>query len=418
MDADAIYLSKVENFERLYDDRVDTAVSLLGGDPQSVREIETARAIVKAAIAELLQFYRDLFIERSPALGKDAPLRFTRLEANIAMAVQQTLDAMRKLIGLQSAPAPIRRVRSRVLRNAIRKINASLARREPAAPLSPVVGFQEMMLAGRKRAKTAAIIVALVGLHRSVSHWPKWLDPSNFFRSDDIVYAGTEQANAQLAASPHRVMVVVGNHDGSTYDGSIANRMAHKLGTGHHIVMARKGVYPIPPPESTGDVVYVDEDDPNSYPIAESVARVKEYLGKREVVSIAVYPEGMLAFTGAQMPMVAKEGAYIVARKIAIELRDQGVPVYLVELKSNILPHLTEPEYVDAEVRVTSVELVPAEPMVKGQPDEWIARHRLVSQTLYNQDRGEKMIDLADITPIPGSITFQARGLLRHSEIH
>ena len=43
MDADAIYLSKVEHFERLYDDRVDTAVSLLGGDPQSVREIETAR---------------------------------------------------------------------------------------------------------------------------------------------------------------------------------------------------------------------------------------------------------------------------------------------------------------------------------------------------------------------------------------
>ena len=55
--------------------------------------------------------------------------------------------------------------------------------------------------------------------------------------------------------------------------------------------------------------------------------------------------------------------------------------------------------------------------MVKGRPDEWISRRRRESQNLYNQDRGEKMVDLADSERIPDSITYRARGLLRHSEV-
>lgn len=413
---DPTYVPKIERFGVLFEDRVATAASLLAGDPEAIREIARARAVVASAIGELLGLYRDIYVQPNPAVGKDAVLRLTRLEANIAMSVAQTLDAMRKLIALRGAPRPLRAVRSKVLRRSIRTINASLARRDPAAPLSAVVGIKELMLAGRKPFKTALQVVGLVALHRPVSDWPRWLDPGNFVRADDITFTGFDEACRAMSDHPRRVMVLIGNHDTSLYDGSLANRAAAKLGTGHHIVMARKSVYPIPPPESPGDVVYVDEDDPNNYPVAASVARVKEFSAKHDAVSIAIYPEGMMPFNSAQMPLIAKDGAYIVARKIAIAMAADGLPVFLVEFKSNTLEHLTRTDLIAPETRVVSVETVPSEPMVKGQSDGWITRRRVQSQILYNEGRGERMIDVAASRRVPDSITFEAVPDLRNAE--
>ena len=67
-------------------------------------------------------------------------------------------------------------------------------------------------------------------------------------------------------------------------------------------------MYPIPPPESAGDVVYVDEHDPKLSPVAQSVAKIQDALTRNDVVSLSVYPEGMLPFAGAQMPLASKEG--------------------------------------------------------------------------------------------------------------
>lgn len=417
MDADAVYLSKVDHFERLFDDRVNTAVSLLAGDPEAVREIETSREVVKAAVAEMTAAYRDLYIDRNPALNKDAALRFTRLEANIAMVVQQTLEAMRKLIRLQSRGGPAKRLRSRALRRTINKVNASLARRDAAAPFYPVVAAREMLLAGRKPVKTAFTLVGLIVFRRSLTDWYLGLDPASFFRSDDITITGTEEAAAQMASAPRRVMVIVGNHDAALFEGAISHRAATMLGSQQHIALARRGVYPIPPPESAGDVVYVDEDDPDLNPVVQALAKVKEHLQTRDVVSFVAYPEGMLAFTGAQMPLVTKDGGFIIARKLAIQLQDDGVPVYLVELKTNLLEHLTMPDGPDAQARVTGVEIVPPDPVVKGQTDEWMAQRRRKSQTLYNEDRGERMLDIVGSVRIPNSITFQAISDLSHSQV-
>jgi hypothetical protein len=411
MDADAVYLSKIAQFERLLEERVDTSVSLLAGSPEAVREIRTAHAVITAAIAELTGLYDDLYIRRSPALGKDAALGFTRLEANIAMATQQTLDSMRRLIGLQTAGRPLKGLRSRVLCNRIRKVNAGLARRDPAAPLSLAVAVPEMLLARRKPVKTALTLAGLVVLHRSLTDWYRGLDPANFFRSDAVDFEGIEAANAEMAKDPRRVMLVIGNHDAALFEGAISYGAALQLGSQQHISMARRGVYPIPPPESAGDVVYVDEDDPKLNPVAQSLALVKRYSVDCDVVSFVIYPEGMLAFTGAQMPLVAKDGAYVIARKLAIELHAEGIPVYLVELKTNVLEHLTDPAVPVMKARVTGVEIVPSEPFVKGETDRWIAQRRRKSQTLYNENRGEKMIDITGSVRIPNSKTFQAEGI-------
>lgn len=409
------YLAKIERFEQLYDDRVALALPYAASDPQLTQEIKSSQAIIKAAIRELIDRYTAQFLTDGASPTKDDVIDFMHLEANIAMASQQTLDAMQKLIKLETkksfkvAPSAQRRL----LRHSMNKITTSLERRDDAAPLSPAVGIKEMLCAGRKPIKTGVTVVGLILLHRPLSDWRIYLDPSNFFRSGDVVYEGVDDAIETLKAHPRRVMVTIGNHDTSLYDGTIAHRLAISLGTDQHVRMVRKSVYPIPPPESAGDVVYVDEHDPTLSPVAQSVAKMQDALTRNNVVSLSVYPEGMLPFAGAQMPLVSKDGAFLIARKLAIKLSEQNIPVFIVETKSNTLRHLTLADETQARVRISSVDRVPAEPMVKGQRDSWIAQRRVESENRFNADRGERMVDIVGSKRIPDAITYEARGLSR-----
>lgn len=412
MVADATYLSKIKQFDELYDDRVSAALSMLANDAKAVSEIERSGTIIKSAVQELAGLYEDLYIKKLAQSKADA-LRFARLEANIAMVTQQSLDAMQKMIDLSSkrSLSVVRSLRSRMILRSMSKINASLARRDDVARISPVVAVKQLLCAGRKPLKTSLTVIVMVALHRPVTVLQRLMDPSNFFRSQDVTFAGIDAAREQMAGHPRRVLVIIANHDTSLYDGTMAQRMAHMLGSEHHIVITRKGVFPIPPPESAGDVVFIDEENPRSYPVTESVVRTKEALTRHDVVSLAVFPEGMMAFAGAQMPLVTKEGAFVVARKLAIELKDLGIPVFLLEAKSNTLVHITQLDYIEAAMKVTRVETVPATPLVKGKPDEWIERRRLEAENRFNEDRGEKMLDIQSSTRIPGAITYAARGL-------
>ncbi len=413
MVTDATYFSKIQRFEELYDDRVSTALSLLADDPKAVREIERSQAIIKSAVHELTDLYMALYVEKNPAQGKGNALRLTRLEANIVMATQQNLEAMRKMIKIKSrgSTRSVRSLRSKVNRHSVSKMNTSLARGDDVAPISILVAVKQLLCAGRKPFKTLLTLVVMTVLHRPVTDWQRHMDPSNFFRSEDVTFHGVDAIRELTARYPRRVLVVIGNHDTSLYDGSIAQRLAFMLGSEHHIVLTRKSVFPIAPPESAGDVVFIDEEDPKSYPIAESVLKTKEFLNKHDIVSLAVFPEGMMGFTGAQMPLVTKEGAYVLARKLAIELKDFDVPVFLVEAKSNTLVHLTHHDFVEATVEVTGVEIVPADPLVKGKPDEWIEGRRVESENRFNEARGEQMLDIQSSSRIPGTIVYDARGL-------
>jgi len=409
------YLAKIQRFEELYDDRVAMALPYLSGDPQVTQEVTRSQGIIKAALRELVERYQAQFLAQNASPSKDDVIDFMHLEANIAMASQQTLDAMQKLVKLEtkSSVKQAAALRRRLLRQSMNKITTSLERRDDAAPLSPLVGIKEMMCAGRKPFKTGLTVVALILFHRPLSDWRIYLDPSNFFRSGDVTFEGVDDAIETLKEHPRRVMVTIGNHDTSLYDGTIAHRLALALGTNQHIRMVRKSVYPIPPPESAGDVVYVDEHDPTLSPVAQSVTKIHDALTKNEVVSLSVYPEGMLPFAGAQMPLVAKEGAYLIARKLAIRLSDQNIPVFIVETKSNTLCHLTQADVTQARVRISSVDLVPADAMVKGQRDAWISRRRVESENRFNADRGERMVDIIGSKRIPDAITYEARGLSR-----
>ena len=244
MVADATYFSKIQRFEELYDDRVSTALPSLTSDTKAVAEINRSHDVIKSALDELIGLYRALYVTKSSTQVKDDSVRLTRLEANITMTAQQNLETMQKLVRFRSGGSSrlTGPLRSRLLLHSMRKMNTSLARRDDAAPISILVAVKQMLCAGRKPIKTSLTMIGLIGLHRPVSDWQRYLDPSNFFRSDDLTFHGIDSTLQMMARYPRRVLVIIGNHDTAIYDGPIAQRLAGMLGSGHHIVMTRKSV--------------------------------------------------------------------------------------------------------------------------------------------------------------------------------
>ncbi len=407
---ESAYLAKLRNFEELFGERAVIAVDVLGQHSPAGREIARYQRIFAAAVAELGGLYKAAYIDQTLLPDKVATL--TTLEADIAMATQQNLEIMRRLIRAQTrgGPGALRRRRLRRLTAWMRRTSSALEARG-VIPLSPRTSVPQLLLAGRKPVRTAGSLVRSTLTRRSLSAMTDALDSSNFLRTDEIRFEGVDAARRQIESHPRRVLVMIANHDLGIYDGTIASQLALALGSQRHLLMTRKGVYPIPPPESAGDVIYVDEEDPKNKPVANSVRKIREALTGNACVSVAIFPEGMMPFTGAQMPMITKEGAHIIARKLAVELRDLDAAVLLVESNLNVLRHLTVRELIEPRVSVEGVDVVPTTPMTKTGRDEWITRARLASETRFNADRGERMIDILSPGRLPGAMTFPAETL-------
>ena len=407
---DSAYLAKLRNFEHLFHERAEIAVAILGNGSAAGREIHRYQKIFTVALDELAGLYTAKFIDETLPPNKVAAL--TTLEADIAMATQQNLEIMRRMLRAQSGTpgGSIGNWRLRRLTTWMKQTSSALDARANI-PLSLRISIPQLLLAGRKPMRTAGSLVNSSLTRKSLTKMADALDSSNFLRTDEIRFEGIAPAREQLAKHPKRVLVMISNHDLAIYDGTISYRLALLLGSEHHISMTRKKIYPIPPPESAGDVVYVDEEDPNRRPVADSVGKVRDSLTTHSCVSLAILPEGMMPFTGAQMPLITKEGAHLIARKLAVELQDLGAAVILVESNLNVLRHLTTRELTEARLSVRDVAVVPTTPMEKGGGDDWIRQARLESETHFNTDRGERMLDILRTRPLPGSMTYPAETL-------
>jgi hypothetical protein len=407
---DSAYFAKLRNFERLFHERVEIALAILGNGSAAGREILSYQKTFTVALDELAGLYTAKFIDET--LPPDKVAALTTLEADIAMATQQNLEIMRRMLRAQSGTrgGPVGNWRLRRLTTWMKQTSSALNSRA-TIPLSLRISIPQLLLAGRKPVRTACSLVNSSLTRKSLTKMADALDSSNFLRTDEIRFEGIEYAREQIANHPKRVLVMISNHDLAIFDGTIAYRLALLLGSEHHLSMTRKKIYPIPPPESAGDVIYVDEEDPNNRPVADSVEKVRESLTTHSCVSLAILPEGMMPFTGAQMPLITKEGAHVIARKLSVELQDLGAAVILVESNLNVLCHLTTRELTEARLSIRDVAVVPTTPMGRGGGDEWIRRARLESETHFNTDRGERMLDILCSGPLPESMTYPAETL-------
>lgn len=254
---------------------------------------------------------------------------------------------------------------------------------------------------------TSSICNLLLGFcsRKSLSQLMDSLDESKFLRTSEYKFEGVEKVKQTLDTNRKSVIILIGNHDQPLMDIALGRKAALLMGSDQHITMTRKSVYPIPPPTSPGDIVFVIDNDPKSNPVQESLDLVTKHILSKDknTVSLAVYPEGMLPYTGGQMPMTTKEGAFIIARKLAHKMSQEGVDVYLVRMKTNIIEHLTSTTEIPASVRMESVEKVPDNPIDKSIPDPWIEQKRLEAENSFNSHRGKSQIDVFNLDKVPSS---------------
>ena len=95
-EVDSGYLSKLQNFEELFKERSSIGIMILGDESASGREIGRYERVFAAAVHELAGLYTDKFVHGNIPPERAAAL--TPLEANIAMATQQNLEIMRRMI--------------------------------------------------------------------------------------------------------------------------------------------------------------------------------------------------------------------------------------------------------------------------------------------------------------------------------
>ena len=206
MVADATYFSKIQRFEELYDDRVSAALSVLAPDTKAVAEIQRSHDVIKSALQELIGLYTALYVTKSSTQLKDDSVRLTRLEANITMTIQQNLETMQKLVRFRSggssrSTGPLR---SRLLLHSMRKMNTSLARRDDA-PRSLSWWRSSRCCAPDATRQDLGHHDRVDRSAQAVSDWQRYLDPANFFRSEDLAFHGIDSTLQLMARHPRRV---------------------------------------------------------------------------------------------------------------------------------------------------------------------------------------------------------------------
>lgn len=269
----------------------------------------------------------------------------------------------------------------------------------------PGMGLNQVFQSGQKVASSVCKLLVGFCTRKSLSGLMDSLDEGNFIRSKQYELVGVEEMKKSFRPNEKSVFILIGNHDQPLMDIALARKVSLALGSDHHVTMTRKSVYPIPPPVTAGDVVFVVDNDPKSNPVQESLDILSKNILEKSHnrVSLAVYPEGMLPYTGGQMPMTVKEGAFVIARKMAHQLSQQGVSVYLVRMKTNIIEHLTSADATPARVMMESIERVPETAIDRSRPDEWIERNRLQAENSFNSHRGKTQIDIFNLDKVPYS---------------
>lgn len=365
--------------------------------------LKNQNASMWSEIKALQTLYTDIFITKTA--DKEARKLLVSREASLSIAIHRQLLYLHDFINLsQSNKSSDLSKKALTLSENMNAISKDLSEGK-AIKVTPGMGINQVLQAGKN--STTSVCSLLMGFctRRSLSTLMDSMNEGNFLRANEYTFEGIEKTTKVMDQQKKSVFILIGNHDQPLMDIALGRKVALKLGSDQHITMTRKTVYPIPPPESAGDVVFVVDNDPKANPVQKSVDIVTKNIldSKKGRVSLAVYPEGMLPYTGGQMPMTVKEGAFVIARKLSVQLAVQGIPVYLVQMKSNVIEHLTSVENIPALVKMEAIEKVPANPMEKGSPDTWIEAKRIQAENSFNSHRGETQIDIFNLDKAPSS---------------
>lgn len=371
---------------------------------QQLKETKEKQSVaLNHHVDQLSDLYRRIFIDKTAS--KEDRKTLVSMESNLSIAVHRQLTAQKAFIEKQISTKELKSKDFAKLLLGMNNLNQELLDgKSIAVPAS--MGINQVFQTGDKLGWSLCKMLAGFCTRASLSGLMDSLNEKHFLRDGQkYAYQNIEAPKKVLQSQPKAVCILIGNHDQPLMDIALGRKVALQLGSDQHITMTRKSVYPVPPPVTAGDVVFVVDNDPKSNPVQESLDLVAKHIRSNEksIVSLAVYPEGMLPYTGGQMPMTVKEGAFVIARKLAVQMQAEGIPVFLVQMKTNIIEHLTAQESLRPEVKVEFIEKVPSNPIDKSTPDLWIEKQRKVAENSFNSHRAKTQIDIFNLDKVPRS---------------
>lgn len=403
---DLEYFQKIQRFQELTKIQMQEfekymLAEVKGINPEHKTALQKATHQQNQAIAnhvnELSDIYRRIFIEKTAS--KEDRKNLVYMESNLSIAVHRQLTATRDYLDKQLSQQELQKKSFENLLTEINKLNQELLQGK-SIDVPASMGINQVFQTGEKLGWSLCKMLAGFCTRASLSKLMDSLNEKHFLRGGQkYSYQNVEPAKEILKKSPKAVFILIGNHDQPLMDIALGRKVALLLGSDQHITMTRKSVYPVPPPVSAGDVVFVVDNDPKSNPVQESLDLVTKHIhsSDKSVVSLAVYPEGMLPYTGGQMPMTVKEGAFVIARKLAVQMQAEGTPVYLVRMKTNIIEHLTSTELIKPRVNIELIEKVPTDPIDRSKPDFWIEQQRKTAENSFNSHRAATQIDIFNL---------------------
>ena len=221
---------------------------------------------------------------------------------------------------------------------------------------------------------------------------------------------GELSQQARLGLEPDAIVVLVMNHDKSIAELQLLKEINHRLGFKRNMVLTTKRAWPhLNVFQNQDDGIILIEDKFRE--------QVIDRLNKNPNVasSVTVFPEGLLATYGAQMPLISKYGAFKLARELAVDNKGKR-PVYLVSLRNNILEVNTSASPVDLKIEILDPVKVPTEPISKNDP--WMEAQRVAFQAFANEGRGTNQVDMISAKKIPGSSIYSAGPVREYRDIN
>jgi hypothetical protein len=386
------------NIEHNFFGALDSS-SLIQELQEEIKRVSKDFVVVSKAKAEQMKTdYRSVFIsyEKNDA----AKNRLNYVEIGLKWATEIVLKSLAEISSqLQSNP------NERVIRKEIKKIIKTTAQVQATDENKNYVKPDPMarieIIPMKSKGSTQALCSAFLKLcfQESVTDLLEGLPEQQFMKSapQEPIYwtrtAETDQLRPGLPQIPKdAAFILTMNHDHPILDLKYVRKIARELGIHRTALLTTKAVWALGKQDQ--DTLFVQDKD-----LSQKVTDVlSDNAGKS---SVAIYPEGNLPFPLTQFPMISKFGAYIMARKSAIQLASKR-PVYLIDIQSNLMKFSTSDKTIPLEFIVSEPELVPTEAL--GKRDPWSERKRLEFEARANRlETRSLMVDLKSGRMIPGT---------------
>ncbi len=397
MDSDSPYINKVNTFRAAFNQQIERVFlpQVLEMSQLDFKERETIINLSQAVqeelnkqIDDLVLKYRKVFID----LDRDRDLKKSLLlvEGNVAVATHTILKDFAEILDTLDEGKKLKAVK-REMADLQSHIDQFKAGKE--INLSFVEEFLRVKIPfkGKTVSSACSYITKFCIKNEKISEalGARYLEES-FLRPDtEFKIQASDQIRAQIAKLPsNAVVMILPNHDYGILDGRIVSQISEAVGLQRTMVLTNKEAYPHLKIRELNDRDVFFSQDRFFEPMLEEMKTFSE--GR---IGMGYFPEGVIQYWNSQFPRTAKWGAFAYARRAANALKGKK-PVYLLQIQTNGLEHVTSKEKVDYKATVVKMTLVPD--YAVSSADKWVVEARSQFEADVNRTRAQQQVDLID----------------------